>query len=105
MSFADMFHQLHWNMKAMLETIQRLIDENKGSLSIAARNLPRDADLYRAGLTPFSAIQVMLALEKEFNIEFPKRMLNRQSMSSIDAIVARLCELQEQHRKLPAQAA
>jgi acyl carrier protein len=104
MSFADMFHQLHWNMKAMLETIQRLIDE-KGSLSIAARNLPRDGDLHRAGLTPFSAIQVMLALEKEFNIEFPKWMLNRQSMSSIDAIVSRLCELQEQQRKMPARAA
>ena len=91
-------------MKAMLETIQRLIDE-KGSLSIAARNLPRDADLYRAGLTPFSAIQVMLALEKEFNIEFPKWMLNRQSMSSIDAIAFRLGELQEQRSEAPAQAA
>jgi acyl carrier protein len=104
MWFAGMFHQLHWNMQAMLEAIQRLIDE-KGGLSIAARDLTRDADLYRAGLTPFSAIQVMISLEKEFNIEFPDWMLNRQSMSSINAIISCLCELEEHRREAPARAA
>ena len=104
MSFGDMHHHLPWNKKPMFETIRRLIDEN-GNLSTAAQILPRDADLYRAGLTPFAAIQIMLALERECDIEFPKWMLNRQSMSSIDAIASRLCELQEQQREMPAQAA
>jgi acyl carrier protein len=104
MLFADMFGQFHWNEKPMIETIRRLIDE-KGNLPTAVRDLSPDADLYGAGLTPLSAIQVMLALEKEFDIEFPEWMLNRQSMSSIDAIVSCLCELQEQQRNAPPEAA
>jgi acyl carrier protein len=88
----------------MIETIRRLIDE-KGNLPTAARFLPRYADLYRAGLTPFAAIQMMLVLEKEFHIEFPKRMLKRQSMSSIDAILSCLCELHAQQRDTPHKAA
>lgn len=77
----------------MIETIRRAIDD-KGHLPVAASDLAADADLYRAGLTPFAAIQVMLALEKKLGVEFPKAMLNRRSMSSIDAILSRLHELQ-----------
>lgn len=88
----------------MIKTIRRLIDESR-NLPTAAASLSSDADLYRAGLTPFSAIQVMLALEKEFGVEFPKRMLNRQSMSSIDAIALHLRELLAQQREAPDKAA
>jgi hypothetical protein len=88
----------------VIETIRRLIDE-KGNLPTAARFLPRCADLYRAGLTPFAAIQVMLALEREYHIEFPKRMLNLRSMSSIDVILSCLCELDARQRETPNKAA
>jgi acyl carrier protein len=77
----------------MIGIIQRTIDE-RGGLAIAARSLSPDADLSRAGLTPFAAIEIMLALEKEFRIEFPKHMLNRQSLSSINAICACVHEAQ-----------
>jgi acyl carrier protein len=46
-------------------------------------------------MKPFAAIQLMLALEKEFEIEFPRRMLNRQSMSSLGTIRSCIEELQE----------
>jgi acyl carrier protein len=49
------------------------------------------------------AIRLMLALEREFDVEFPPRMLNRQSMSSIDAIGASIAEL-EQRQALPKAA-
>ena len=104
MSFAYIFPQLHRtdSEKSVIETIQRLIDE-KGKLSTPARDLAPGSDLYRTGLTPFTAIQLMLALEKEFEVEFPKQMLNRQSMSSINAIRSCICELQE--RQAPSKAA
>lgn len=78
----------------MIEVVRRLIDE-KASLSSRACDLALDANLYQAGLTPFAAIQLMLALEKEFEIEFPESMLNRQSMSSINRIILCIQELQE----------
>ena len=80
--------------KSVIETIRRLIDE-KGNLATPARDLALGADLFRVGLTPFTAIQLMLALEKEFGVEFPKQMLNRRCMSSINAIRSCICELQE----------
>lgn len=73
----------------MIETIRRAIDE-KGHLAIPAQNLAPSADLYAAGLTPFAAIQVMLTLEQELGVEFPKSMLERRSMSSIDSILSRI---------------
>jgi hypothetical protein len=105
MSYADMFHHFHRNEteKLMIETVRQLIDE-KGNLTVAARDLARNADLYRAGLTPFTAIQVMLALENECAIEFPEWMLNRKSMSSVDAILACLRDLQAQQREARPQA-
>ena len=87
---------------SVIETILRLIDE-KARLPIPARVLPPESDLYRVGLTPFTAIQLMLALEKEFEVEFPRRMLNRRSMSSVNAICSSICELQR--RETPPKAA
>ena len=88
--------------QSMLQTIRRLIDEN-GNLSTSARDLSPNADLYRAGLTPFMAIQLMLRLEREFDVKFPERMLNRRSVSSISAIRDCICELQ-QRQALPTAA-
>ena len=53
-------------------------------------------DLYAAGLTSFAAVQVMLALEETFDVEFPERMLNRRSFASIDAIAGCIGEIQPQ---------
>ncbi|WP_108174534.1 acyl carrier protein [Phreatobacter oligotrophus] len=52
------------------------------------------SDLYEAGMTSFGSVQLMLALEEAFDIEFPERMLNRRLFSSIASITAALEELQ-----------
>jgi acyl carrier protein len=44
------------------------------------------ADLYQAGMTSHASVNVMLALEGEFDVEFPDEMLNRSVFSSIQAI-------------------
>ncbi len=76
----------------MIETVRQLLNEH-GRLHLAIDTLSSSADLYDAGLTPFAAIRVMLALEERFEIEFPVRMLCRQSFASIDSIVGCLNEL------------
>jgi acyl carrier protein len=77
----------------MIETIRRLLQEH-GNLHTPAQTLAGDSDLYDAGLTPFAAIRVMLALEEAFDVEFPVKMLKRQSFATIDAIAACLAEMQ-----------
>jgi acyl carrier protein len=77
-----------------IQTIRRLVEE-KANLATPADELTLNSDLYRAGMKPFAAVQLMLALEEEFEIEFPRRMLNRQSMSSLGTIRSSIEELQE----------
>ena len=76
----------------MLQTIRTLIKEN-GRLPVPVEGLRNDEDLYAAGLTSFAAVQLMLALEDRFDIEFADTMLNRRSFASIDAIAGCLHQL------------
>ena len=69
----------------MIEIIRTLISEH-GRMPIPVETLASDQDLYASGLTSFAAVQLMLALEDRFDVEFPESMLNRRSFQSIDAI-------------------
>ncbi len=44
--------------------------------------LEDDTDLYRAGMKSFASVQLMLALEDAFEIEFPESMLTRATFRS-----------------------
>lgn len=77
----------------MIELVRQVIDA-QGRLRVAARTLSQNSDLYEAGLTSFAAIQIMLALEEAFGVEFPEHMLRRQSFVSINSIVSCLRQLQ-----------
>ncbi len=48
--------------------------------------LEDDTDLYRAGMKSFASVQLMLALEDAFEIEFPESMLTRATFRSPAAI-------------------
>ena len=69
----------------MIDTIRTLIAEH-GRLPVPVETLGVDQDLYAAGLTSFAAVQLMLALEDRFDVEFPEAMLNRRSFASVEAI-------------------
>ncbi|QCI63688.1 acyl carrier protein [Phreatobacter stygius] len=56
-------------------------------------SLTDTSDLYEAGMTSFGSVQLMLALEEAFDVEFPERMLNRKLFSSVTSISAALNEL------------
>lgn len=62
-------------------------------MPVPVSGLDSNADLYAAGLKSFAVVQVMLALEGAFDIEFPERMLVRRTFSSISAIEASVNEL------------
>jgi acyl carrier protein len=59
-----------------------------GRLGTDAAQLRDGDDLYAAGLTSLASVNVMLALEAEFDLEFPDSMLNRSVFSSVAAIEA-----------------
>jgi acyl carrier protein len=76
----------------MTEEIRQIISEH-GRLSFDAGELTPDADLYHAGMTSHASVNVMLALEDHFDVEFPDRMLKRSVFESITAIETALNEL------------
>jgi len=69
----------------MNQTIRGLVAKF-GGLSIDVSQIADDADLYATGLSSFASVQLMLALEEAFDIEFPDNLLNRKSFASIAAI-------------------
>ena len=75
-----------------LEKIRSILKEH-GRLSGNVDSLPAEADLYQAGMTSHATVNVMLALEGEFDVEFPDHMLKRNVFNTISSIRAALHEL------------
>jgi acyl carrier protein len=61
-------------------------------LSADISTLANDSDLYAAGLTSLTTVNLMLAIEDHFDIEFPDQMLGRKTFGSIQS----LCEAVEE---------
>lgn len=66
-----------------------------GKLSVDASTLNEDSDLYQAGLTSLTTVNLMLAIEDEFDVEFADSMLSRKTFQSIGALCDALEELSE----------
>jgi acyl carrier protein len=71
----------------------RTILREHGRLAIDVDQLTDDASLYQAGLTSHAGVNLMLALEDHFGIEFPERMLRRRTFETIASIKNALAEL------------
>ena len=67
--------------------------EQHGRLSKDVNSLAENADLYQAGMTSHASVNVMLALEGEFDVEFPDAMLKRNVFNSLASIRTALEEL------------
>lgn len=63
-----------------------------GRLSVDASALAPDTDLYESGLTSQCSVNVMLALEGRFDIEFADHLLTRTTFSSIARIADALAQ-------------
>ena len=72
--------------------IRHILKEH-GRLSRDAETLGDNDDLYQAGMTSHASVNVMLALEGEFDLEFPDHMLKRNVFDSIASISSAIAEL------------
>ncbi|MCF6195035.1 MAG: acyl carrier protein [Kangiellaceae bacterium] len=57
-----------------------------GRLTKSVEELENSSDLYQAGLTSLATVGLMLALEDEFDVEFPDSALSRKTFGSIETI-------------------
>ncbi|MGZ4177093.1 MAG: acyl carrier protein [Solirubrobacteraceae bacterium] len=71
----------------------RAVLRDHARLPVDVGALSSDADLFAAGMSSHASVNVMLALEDTFDIEFPDAMLKRSVFESISAIGAALTDL------------
>ena len=57
-----------------------------GRMAIDPREVDEQADLYELGMTSHASVDVMLALEEEFDIEFPDEVLKKSTFESVHNI-------------------
>lgn len=85
------------------EQIKPLLAQH-ARLLVDVSQLDEDSDLYQAGLTSLSTVNLMLALEDHFDVEFLDRMLGRKTFGSIRALNEAIAELRGENAT-PAQEA
>jgi len=72
--------------------IRRVLRDH-ARLPVDPDTLSDDADLFAAGMTSHASVNLMLALEDAFDLEFPDSMLTRSVFESIAAIHAAISQL------------
>jgi acyl carrier protein len=75
------------------EDIRRVISEH-ARLPVGIESIRDDQDLFAAGMSSHASVNLMLALEDAFDVEFPDNMLKRSVFESISGISAAISELQ-----------
>jgi acyl carrier protein len=73
--------------------IRRILNDH-ARLSVDAASIDGSADLFDAGMSSHASVNVMIALEDAFDIEFPDSMLRRATFASVDAIGGAVARLQ-----------
>jgi acyl carrier protein len=71
----------------------RAVLRDHARLPVDVESLGADVDLFVAGMSSHASVNVMLALEDTFDVEFPDAMLKRSVFESISAIDAAVSEL------------
>ena len=78
----------------MKDRIRKIVADH-ARLGPDFERIQHSTNLYRAGMTSFSSVALMIALENEFELEFPDGMLNRNVFESIDSIASAIESLQQ----------
>ena len=69
----------------MDDTIRKILAEH-GHFPVDVATIRDEDDLYQAGMTSHASVNVMLALEDAFDVEFPQELLRKKTFESIFAI-------------------
>ena len=54
-----------------------------GRMEVDPRGVDDQADLYELGLTSLASVNVMLALEEAFDIQFPEEVVKKSTFASV----------------------
>ncbi len=81
----------------MDDTIRLVLAEH-GKLAVDVNSIDESTDLFASGMTSHASVNVMLALEDAFDIEFAESMLKKSTFESISAIRAGVLEMTERLR-------
>ncbi|HYX47045.1 MAG TPA: acyl carrier protein [Sphingomicrobium sp.] len=73
----------------------REILSDHARLPVDVSAIADNADLYDSGMTSHASVNVMLALEEGFDVEFPDSMLTRSVFASINSICAAIAQLEQ----------
>ncbi len=74
-----------------MDEVVRAVLATHGKLTVPASGVGYRDDLYALGLTSHASVNVMLALEEHYDLEFPDHLLRKSTFGSI----ASLCEALE----------
>lgn len=80
-----------------MKTQIREILAKTAKLPVDVSTLRDDDDLFNAGLTSFGTVELMMALEEAFDLEFPDKMMNRRNFASISGIEQALQSIMSEH--------
>lgn len=67
------------------DRLRKIVKDHAG-LNLPLEDIGDSTDLYRAGMSSQASVVLMIALEGQFDLEFPDAMLSRDVFTNIDTI-------------------
>jgi acyl carrier protein len=80
-------------METTVDTDIRQVLRDHARLPVDADTIDAHADLFQAGMSSHASVNVMLALEDAFDLEFPDQMLKRSVFESVSGIAEAIEQL------------
>ena len=77
----------------IIDTIRSVLKAHS-RIRTPIEEIGNDANLFDAGMSSLASVDVILALEEEFGIEFAEDMMHRKTFESINSIAAAIDSLQ-----------
>lgn len=59
-----------------------------GNLQVAASEIQHDGDLFAMGMSSYSAVQIMMAVEDRYDLRFRDELLKKEYFSSVSRLAA-----------------
>ena len=76
-----------------IELLIREVLQAHGRLAVDAATVAATEDLYEAGMTSHSSVNVMLGLEDRLDLEFPDELLTRDTFRSVQRLTEVVAQL------------
>ncbi|SFL97144.1 Acyl carrier protein [Bradyrhizobium sp. NFR13] len=71
----------------------RAIVGSMNLLPVPVDGLSDQDNLFDAGMTSFGSVQLMMAIEEEFDIEFPNSLLTRKTFATLGGLISAVDQL------------